>query len=67
MMSVLSTSANPVITKASWDKYDKAFKPKPLSRTMVSKIVLIITQMVGPALRYSVHFLDVVGWWGSTY
>ena len=47
IISVSSTNANPAITKASWNKHDKAFKPKPSYRIMVNKIALIITQMVG--------------------
>ena len=47
-MSVSSTNMKPYITKASWDKQDKAFKPKISSRIIVRSVALIITQMVGP-------------------
>ena len=49
MMSISSTNVNPVITKASGDKQNKVFKPKPSSCIMVSKIALIVTHMVDPA------------------
>ena len=54
MMSISSTNVNRATTKASLDKHNKVFKPKPSSRIMVSKIALIVTHMVDPApLPYS--------------
>ena len=50
IISVSSTNANPVITKANYVRYDSASSPYPLSRIIVNKIALSLTHIVGPTL-----------------